>query len=111
MPPKATATLTIDATLAEAWPVIVDVMQTARAKTIAVDDANHVIEAKAGTSIFSWGENVTVAASDYGPSQTEVTIRSVSSFKLTLIDYGKNKGNVEQLANRLRERLPASTPG
>ncbi|MGE0058428.1 MAG: hypothetical protein AB7T32_10640 [Dehalococcoidia bacterium] len=110
MPPKASATLTINVPLDEAWPVIVDIMRNAKARALTVDDANHVIEAKAGTSIFSWGENVTVEARSYGPTQTEVTISSASSFKLTLIDYGKNKGNVEQLTNRLRERLPVTTP-
>ncbi len=110
MPPKASATLTIDKPLDEAWPVIVDIMHSAHARNLAFDDAKHVIDAKAGTSIFSWGENVTVEARAYGPSQTEVTIRSVSSFKLTLIDYGKNKGNVEQLTNRLKERLPVIAP-
>jgi hypothetical protein len=107
MAPKARATLTIDAPLEEVWPVVVEIMQTARGTKVLVDEATHVVTAKAGASIFSWGENVSVQAKEQGWGNTELSMLSESAFKLTLVDYGKNRGNLDQLTSRLRERFPS----
>jgi hypothetical protein len=104
VPPKASATVTIDSQLDEVWPVVIELVRDAKGRNVTADDATHTIKAGAGMSIFSWGENITVEAKAAG-LRTELTIRSVSAMPLTLIDYGKNKANVNRLTDRLKERL------
>lgn len=59
------------------------------------------IEARAGMGLLSWGENITMTVS------TEGRVDIKSSFpKIQLIDYGKNRANVDALFSALGLLLP-----
>jgi hypothetical protein len=66
------------------------------------------VSGSTGMSMFSWGEILTVSVDGTGPQGTSVTVRSQSALPLQLIDYGRNRRNVEKLASQLSGRL---TPG
>ncbi|MDO3687249.1 DUF1499 domain-containing protein [Micromonospora sp. C28ISP2-4] len=58
------------------------------------------VEARTGVSFKSWGETVdaTVTAVESG---SRVAITSRSRLQTTLVDYGQNRENVEQVVRRL----------
>lgn len=52
------------------------------------------ISFSSGTSLSSWGENITITMITTIPNITQVTIYSESALSTTLLDWGKNKSNV-----------------
>lgn len=59
-----------------------------------------MMRASVGASLWSWGEDVTLRFAT-GPAGTSVHIRSECKFPLQLIDWGRNKKNVEHIAHGL----------
>jgi hypothetical protein len=59
------------------------------------------IRARAPMSSRSWGENLTITVSTNGKTE----IISESRVRTTLVDWGKNKANVNELLSRLRSAL------
>ncbi|MFV0533160.1 MAG: hypothetical protein ACK5MR_05850 [Cumulibacter sp.] len=55
------------------------------------------VQAKVGMGALSWGEKITVTLQPIDGG-TGVHIRSQCAFPLQLVDYGKNKKNVESIA-------------
>lgn len=66
------------------------------------------VSGSTGISLMSWGEKLSVTIDSAGPQGTSVTVRSASAMPLQVIDYGRNRRNVEKLAGQLSGRL---TPG
>jgi len=89
----------------DVWPAVKSALASMGGSVSKDEQAKGVIEAKVSVSLFSWGENVriSVAPADGG---SVVSVESRSRFPLTLIDWGKNKRNV----NRFLDSLNASTP-
>lgn len=54
------------------------------------------VTASIGTGLWSWGEKILVQLSEV-PGGSAVRIRSECVFPLQLVDYGKNRRNVEQI--------------
>ena len=50
-----------------------------------------------GVTATSWGEKITVKLVPTGPAQTMVTINSRCALPTQIVDWGKNKSNVEKL--------------
>jgi hypothetical protein len=65
------------------------------------DPAAGQITAKAGVNVRTWGENIRV----YVDPEDRVYITSKSRFPLTLVDWGKNRWNVERIFTRLASLL------
>jgi hypothetical protein len=59
------------------------------------------IRARAGVTARSWGENIYVCID----AEDRVDITSKSRFPLTLVDWGKNRSNVERIFTRLESLL------
>lgn len=59
------------------------------------------LQIKHGISFTSWGENITVILTPVGMEQTSVLIRSECALPTQIIDWGKNKKNVEKLIQYL----------
>lgn len=57
------------------------------------------------TTFLSWGEDVTGVTS-YGPHGATVVVRSESTLPTTLVDYGRNRKNVERVVDALRPLVP-----
>ena len=59
------------------------------------------ISARARVTARSWGENIQVRID----AEDRVDITSESRFPLTLVDWGKNRWNVERIFTRLESLL------
>lgn len=63
------------------------------------------ITASTGVGVWSWGEKLLVHLSRV-PEGTQVHVRSECAFPLQLVDYGKNRKNVEQIVAGLQAGTP-----
>lgn len=67
-----------------------------------------VMNGTVGTSWASWGENVT-ATIGFGPRGAEsavVQLRSASAMPTTLVDFGKNRKNLDKVVEAMRTLAP-----
>jgi hypothetical protein len=71
------------------------------AKVITRDTSTWSIQATTGRTWQSWGERLSVHV-EPRPAGSVVRIGSRPRFPLTAADYGKNRANVESIANRLQ---------
>lgn len=62
-----------------------------------------------GVSMSSWGEDITVSLVALNPQTTSVTILSECSLPTQLVDWGKNKGNVNSLFDYINRNLAYAT--
>ena len=62
-----------------------------------------VVMFKTPMTMWSWGENLHARVFPSGADQTDVEIRS--SLKFGLVDWGKNRRNIEKVTTALRARL------
>lgn len=63
------------------------------------------VQAKVGMGWASWGEKISVHIAP-GPGGTAVHVRSECAFPLQLVDYGKNRKNVEHIVQGLTPNPP-----
>ncbi len=70
-------------------------------KIIKEDKTNLIIEYKVPISFKSWGEKVKIQIFDNKDGTSIVEISSRPIFFLTLLDYGKNRQNINQVKNLL----------
>ncbi len=54
---------------------------------------------KNGMSFYSWGEEIRIILKSENDSEFEYQVSSTPSFKLTMVDYGKNLGNIKLIEN------------
>lgn len=66
-----------------------------RMSVVRSDQAAGVIEARTRMSWASWGENVRVTIQARGSGHAHATVSS--SLKMQLVDWGRNKRNVDRL--------------
>jgi len=66
---------------------------------------NGFIQGKVSAGMRSWGENVQ-ATIGYGPRGAVVTLRSECALPTQVIDWGKNRQNVERIVEALRPLAP-----
>jgi uncharacterized protein DUF1499 len=69
------------------------------------DRAAGQISARARVNFRSWGERIHV----YVDTENRVDITSESRYPLTLVDWGKNRWNVERIFTRLTSLLGGDT--
>lgn len=55
----------------------------------------------AGVNFRSWGENIDINVLYFNENTSQVIIKSECAFPTQIIDWGKNKANVEQIYNYL----------
>ena len=58
-----------------------------------------------GAGMWTWGENVQ-ATIGYGPRGAVVHLRSESVLPTTLVDFGRNRKNLERIVEVLRQLAP-----
>jgi hypothetical protein len=86
------------------YPVVLDaiarVLPPAGFKVNTVDPARGMVFAVRSTSLWSWGENVTIQVGQAGPTQpSEARIDSALVFGL--VDWGRNRKNVDKIVEAL----------
>jgi len=64
-----------------------------------------VMHGSVPTGWRSWGENVT-ATVGFGPAGSLVTLVSECAMPTQLLDWGKNRANVERIVAQLRALVP-----
>jgi hypothetical protein len=101
MTPTHTQTEQFDLALEEVLSRVVELLNDYRNVKKVVKEGS-VVKALYRTSVASMGEVVTVTATRVAPSATELAIASTSTWPITLMDWGKNRRNVERLVKNLR---------
>ena len=71
-------------------------------KLIASNTNTGVITAKTRMSWLSWGEKITISLEKDTDSTTNVWIQSKPFIRTTIVDYGKNKDNINKLVESLQ---------
>lgn len=61
-------------------------------------------EVRTACSFKSWGESLSVNLAEAGGAATQVHLCSQPRFPLTLIDWGKNRANVESMVRALTQK-------
>lgn len=74
-----------------------------------VDYYNWIIHLKCGISWESWGEKITVRVFDNQDGNTRLIIHSKSALPTTLIDWGKNRQNVQRVTVYLQNAFAILT--
>lgn len=63
------------------------------------------IMAETGTTWKSFGETITIVVREDGPVKAQAIIKSEPKVKTTLVDYGKNRENVDKITAYLERYL------
>jgi len=66
------------------------------------NEGEGLLRAKAGRSLYSWGENIVIHVQEVQDHRHKVTITSAPAVKTTVIDYGKNLDNVNRIVQFLQ---------
>lgn len=97
----------VDFPLNVAFEATVQYLKTLREYTVdRTDTIQHKISIKAGVSLFSWGENITITFKEYSPSKTEISILSTPKTGLSgAFDMGKNRKNIDKIMQVISDAL------
>lgn len=68
-----------------------------KAKLSDSDEQSHRVELKVGMSFKSWGEKVIIQLEPESDDSTRAAVSSQASLGTTMVDYGKNHDNVQQV--------------
>jgi hypothetical protein len=92
-----------------AFKEALDALNTLGFKIKNSDEFNGTIEARKGASIRSWGEGIKISIT---PSNGGSQVYVESDVRYQVVDYGKNKDNVDKILTELDNRLlsPAQMP-
>ena len=60
-----------------------------------------------GVTLLSWGEEIDITLTPAGDNGTQIKIRSTCSMAMQLIDWGKNKANVQAIWKYIENNLLA----
>ena len=74
------------------------------------DEMNGYILVSVGISWASWGENIRIDFVKLGPTRTQMIVKSSASVSTTLVDYGKNKKNVNRIISAVSTTLANYPP-
>lgn len=66
-----------------------------------VNKRDGIIKADVSMSLKSWGERIHITCSYLSPNLSAIEVSSRSKWASTLVDWGKNKENVERFGNIL----------
>jgi len=72
--------------------------EIAKIKVKFIDPQNYRIHLSNGASLTSWGEDIVISFYDPMNGGTRIIVHSKPKLSTVLIDYGKNKKNVESIA-------------
>ena len=100
---------TQDVTVDFGWQKVYEALEKAIATIngMSIDSKNEItktITLKAGVSMFSWGENLTISLSDIGEGKTKISILSTPKTGVLFggtIDMGKNRKNINSILDSM----------
>jgi hypothetical protein len=96
-----------------AWEKVLSAVEKAipNIKGMKIDSVNKItktISLKAGISLFSWGENLTVTLTPLEGDKTKVSILSTPKTGVMLggaMDMGKNRKNISMIFDEMSKNL------
>lgn len=101
-------TVTVPLPLAEAYQRCLGVPEAVpKSKLKHADESAATIELRTKVSFKSFGEKIELALASEGEGATRVRVSSQAVVPTTLVDYGKNQGNVNSVVGWLR-KFPAA---
>jgi len=90
--------LVVDAPPAVAFARAADAISRSPKTSVKHADVDAgLIEARIGVSWRSWGERLTVRVQGQAEDQAEIDVLSEPLLRTTIVDYGKNQRNVDEL--------------
>lgn len=100
---KAEETVTVPLPLAEAYQRCLGAVEAVpKSKLKSADESAARIELRTKVSLKSFGEKVELALAPEGERATKVRVSSQAVVPTTLVDYGKNQGNVNDVVSWLQ---------
>jgi hypothetical protein len=93
--------------------LVAAIPQISGMKLDAQDKLAGRILAKAGVTLFSWGENIPIALSETAQGRTRVSVTSTPKTGLMFggaFDMGKNRQNIENVLSAASKILSAKPP-
>ncbi len=88
----------------QVFAALIDAIPTVKGMAVhAADEQSGYILAKSGMSLMSWGESIPMTVTETGPGSTRVEI--TSKLKFGLVDWGKNRRNLEAILGATWQRL------
>ena len=74
------------------------------------DYQNYVVHLKRGMNLVSWGENITIRIYSAAGGITRIVIDSKPKMPTTLVDWGQNQNNVNNIAQYICSYFPQASP-
>lgn len=104
---KKTATIPTQATLEDAYTAALTALEHMKVKVTHRDPSGGRLEAQIGMGLLSWGEviGVTITPTERG---CQVIVTSEARLSTTMMDYGKNQGNVNSFVDGFQRALEMS---
>jgi hypothetical protein len=99
--PTQSATIELGCNLALAFDKCIQALNQFGAKIELQDKVKSEIKATSGMTWRSWGEVLTVRLSRIDTEKVKIEISSSPKLKMTLVDYGKGRENVEKITKIL----------
>jgi len=106
MAASAEKTLFIDVPYDRVFGMMITVMTNIGIKTYKCDPATKIFTASTGMNLTSYGEDLMIAITPTVKGSA-VRIRSECSLATQLVDWGKNKKNIDRFAQELGRLLGA----
>jgi len=106
MAASAEKTLFIDVPFDRVFGMMITVMTNIGIKSYTCDPATKIFSASTGMNLASYGEDLMIAITPTVKGSA-VRIRSECSMPTQLVDWGKNKKNIDRFAQELGRLLGA----
>jgi hypothetical protein len=98
----------------DVFDAIVNAIPTISGLTVhSVDKLSGRILAKAGVTLFSWGENIPISVTEVSYGRTKVSVTSTPKTGLMFggaMDMGKNRQNIENILSATSKILSSNPP-
>lgn len=101
MPASYQSSMAVSAGRSEVFEACLKAVSQCGFRVVASNPETGQIEARTKIGIRSWGENITIAVGAEGTVGIKSSCRGIQ-----IVDYGKNKANVNALSSALEALVP-----
>ena len=102
MPASHQSSMAISAERSEVFEACLKAVHQCGFRVVASNPETGQIEARTKIGIRSWGENITITVGTEGTVDIKSSCRGIQ-----MVDYGKNKANVNALSSALGMLVPS----
>lgn len=105
---RAERGLGFDVDVARLFQAFIDAIAAAGMSVTVADARTGLIQGSSSIGLASWGENIQVVVGAAGPGRSRATV--TSSLRFGLVDWGKNRRNVDVIEGAVRAALAGHRP-